>query len=297
MRLLIILRKIIFLRISDSVVRHRFGSCEPFSPQSIKTMTNKFYGIAALSLGILSQASATFDVRVSITNNATTGGVYFTPLWSGFHDGSFDLFDSGTVASAGLSELAETGSPATLSSEFGSSAGRVSTVLASDSGIGPGLFDPGRTASFDISLDEASNRYLTFASMLLPSNDAFIGNGDPLQNELFDSMGNFNGPITINLFGANVYDAGSELNDTMGAPFSTIGGTSTNTVNGVSIHAGLDNFIGTTLGDGNVLGQAFSGMTPIATITVSAIPEPSTFAAIAGFMVLGITVLRRRQRV
>lgn len=262
----------------------------------MKTMTNKFYGIAIISLGLISQASAAFDVRVSVTNNAASDGLYFTPVWTGFHDGSFDLFSTGSVASAGLVELAETGSPATLDSEFGTTGGRVSTTLASASGIGPGLFDPSRSASFDISLDETSNRYFTFASMLLPSNDAFIGNGDPLANELFDSMGNFNGPITITLFGANVYDSGSELNDTFGAPFSMVGGISTDTTDVVSLHAGLDDFVGTALGNGDILGQAFNGLTPIATITVTAVPEPSTFAAIAGICTLAIVGCSRRRR-
>ncbi|MGJ8640610.1 MAG: spondin domain-containing protein [Opitutaceae bacterium] len=259
-------------------------------------MTYKLPGLALISLGFLSAANAAFDVRVSVINNAASDGVYFTPVWSAFHDGSFDLFDSGSAASAGLAELAETGSPATLNTEFGTAGGRLATSLASASGIGPGLFDPGRSASFDITLDETNNRYFSFASMLLPSNDAFIGNGDPLANELFDAMGTFNGPLTITLFGSNVYDAGSELNDTFGAPFSMIGGTSTDTNVGVSIHAGLDNFIGSQLGNGDVLGQAFTDMTPIATITVTAVPEPSAYAMISGLLVLAFVGARRRVR-
>lgn len=259
-------------------------------------MKNKVIALGLVSLGLFSQTYAAFDVRVSVTNNAQSGGVYFTPVWSAFHDGSFDLFDSGSVASTGLSELAETGSQATLNAEFGSADGRIATALTSASGIGPGLFDPGRSASFDITLDETNNRYFSFASMLLPSNDAFIGNGDPLANELFDAMGNFNGPITITLFGADVYDAGSELNDTLGAPFTMIGGMSTDTNVGIASHVGLDNFIGATLGNGEIFGQAFDGMTPIATITVSAVPEPSAYAGIVGVLAIGVVGFMRRRR-
>jgi len=237
-----------------------------------------------------------FDVRVTVTNDAGSGGLYFTPVWTGFHNGTFDLFDSGSPASAGLENLAENGDVSTLNSEFGSANGRLSNTLTSASGIGPGLFDPGRSASFDISLDEVDNRYLSFASMILPSNDAFIGNGDPTSIELFDAMGNFNGPITLTILGANVYDSGSELNDTMGAPFSMIGGTSTDTADGVSLHAGLDNFLGSELGNGDLLTTAFGASTGIATITVSAVPEPSSYAAIAGVFMLAAAVYTRRRR-
>ena len=258
-------------------------------------MKNKVITLGFVSLGLLSQTYAAFDVRVSVTNNAQSDGLYFTPVWSAFHNGSFDLFDSGSLASAGLAELAETGSQVTLNADFGSADGRIAIGLTSASGIGPGLFDPGRTASFDITLDEANNRYFSFASMLLPSNDAFIGNGDPLSNELFDAMGSFNGPITITLFGSDVHDAGSELNNTLDAAFSMIGGSSTETNVGIASHLGLDNFIGTTLDNNVTLGQAFTGMTPIATITVSAVPEPSTYAAITGILsICAVGFMRRR---
>ena len=43
------------------------------------------------------------SVRVTVTNNAAAGGIYLTPMWIGFHDGGFDLFDIGGAASAGCS--------------------------------------------------------------------------------------------------------------------------------------------------------------------------------------------------
>ena len=33
--------------------------------------------------------------------------------------------------------------------------------------------------------------------MIIPSNDGFFGNEDPLEFEVFDENGNFNGPIEI----------------------------------------------------------------------------------------------------
>ncbi|MEO0509526.1 MAG: spondin domain-containing protein [Verrucomicrobiota bacterium] len=258
-------------------------------------MTAKITGLALLSIGLFSQANAAFDVRISVVNDAAVDGLYFTPLWTGFHSGNFDLFDPGSTASAGLEELAEEGMAVTLNTEFGTGSGRLSNSLASDSGIGPGLFDPGRSASFDITLDESANRYLSFASMLLPSNDAFFGNGNPTAYELFDAMGNFNGPFSITILGQNIWDAGSEVNDTLGAPFSMIPGDSTDENVGVSLHPGLDDFVGTALGNNDILGTAFTNLTPIATINISAVPEPSSFAAIAGVLALGWTAFGRRR--
>ncbi|MEM7386819.1 MAG: spondin domain-containing protein, partial [Verrucomicrobiota bacterium] len=79
-------------------------------------------------------------------------------------------------------------------------------------GIPP--FEPGETASLTLTLDanDPTNRYLSFASMIIPSNDAFIGNDDPTAHPVFDEMGNFVGGTLLAL-GADIYDAGTEVND------------------------------------------------------------------------------------
>lgn len=258
-------------------------------------MTNKTKLSTALFLITSSAAlNAATDIQVTVTNNAPSNGLYFTPVWSGFHNGSFNLFDNGGMASSGLETLAEEGNPSVLAAEFGTANGRISQAINSPTGPGPGLFAPNATGQAIFTLDEMNNRYFSFASMILPSNDAFIGNGNPTAYELFDAMGNFNGPLTISLFGNNVWDSGTELNDTFGAPFSAIGGTSTDTNQAIALHPGLDNFVGTELGNGTILGTAFTDATPIATITITAVPEPSSFAALAGLAILGVVGSRRR---
>ncbi|MEO0796864.1 MAG: spondin domain-containing protein [Verrucomicrobiota bacterium] len=260
-------------------------------------MKNVKYCTALLSLCALSTTHAVVNLEVTITSNAASDGVYFTPVWTAFHDGSFDIFDPGVAASAGLEALAEDGNNGVIDSAFGTASGRLSQTVNNPSGPGPGLFGPGSSNSVQIMVDETDNRYFSYASMILPSNDAFFANGNPTAIELFDALGNFNGEQTITIFGANVWDAGTEVNDTFGAPFSMIGGTSTDEGGTVALHAGLDNFVGTALGNGNILGVALdNGLAPIATITVNVVPEPSTYAAIFGSLVLGtVMVLRRRK--
>ena len=48
--------------------------------------------------------------------------------------------------------------------------------------------------------------------MVIPSNDAWIGNGNPMAYEVIDSAGNFIGTEFI-VAGTDVLDAGTEMND------------------------------------------------------------------------------------
>lgn len=63
---------------------------------------------------VLAFASSQVDaqsqqVRVTISSNAPTGGVALTPLWAGFHDGSFDSYNGGQSAQQGIERIAEDG--------------------------------------------------------------------------------------------------------------------------------------------------------------------------------------------
>ena len=162
-------------------------------------------------------------VTVQIKNTALDDGILLAPVWIGFHDGSYDLFDMGqpVLAGSALERLAEDGNPEPLQVEFGSSVpGGISGIVMGFEGF-PDIpvFEPGEQASAAFDLDPALNRFLSFAGMVLPSNDAFIANDDPIAIELFDAFGNFKGKQTILIFGTAVYDAGTELNNEMDAAF------------------------------------------------------------------------------
>ena len=71
---------------------------------------------------------------------------------------------------------------------------------------------PGETVSTTVTLegDSANNRFFSYAAMLFPTNDGFIGNDEPI--EIFDEAGNFIGADFI-VSGSEVLDAGTEVND------------------------------------------------------------------------------------
>ena len=153
------------------------------------------------------------DVTVEVENLAPESGNFLTPVWLAFHDGSFDIFDQGGTASAGLESLAEDGATGTLGTEFESSrTGSAHATLTSGGEIPP--FAPGASNAMTITLDGASplSRFLSFATMVIPSNDAFVANGDPMAMEIFDADGNFTGAEVI-IQGSQVWDAGTEVND------------------------------------------------------------------------------------
>ncbi|MEM6314115.1 MAG: spondin domain-containing protein, partial [Planctomycetota bacterium] len=156
--------------------------------------------VAAVAATSLATTAAAQSVSVTVENLAPAGGVSLTPLFIGIHDGTFDLFDPGVAVSPGLEEVAELGSTGTLAGEL--PGGSAFTTFTSGA---PPVFEPGEINT--TTLDAAGNRFLNIAAMVVPSNDLFIGNPTPI--ELFDDMGNFTGPVTITLTGANVWDAGT----------------------------------------------------------------------------------------
>lgn len=186
------------------------------------------------------------EVTVTVESLAPENGTLLTPFWVGFHDGNFDTYDSGATASAGLESLAEDGDSTLLSEEFlDSGAGFVEGVIPGAGGATPGPLDAGETTSLTFTVDRslASSRYFNYASMLLPSNDAFIANGDPEAIELFDEDGNFLGADFV-VAGNQVLDAGTEVNDEAEESTAFFAQSAPNTgtdENGtVSLHSGFD---------------------------------------------------------
>lgn len=191
-----------------------------------------------------------------------------------------------------------------MSSPSGSGGGGsgVDGVIAGMS-VTPPPFNPGESAvmNFDVP-DPATNRYFSYASMLVPSNDAFIANGNPMAHVVFDMAGNFAGPIVINILGSNILDAGTESNTQMEAAFINQTGPNMGTPEGGVVHphpgfigsatgpAGTPIILGGTTAAGTTVDPTLGdftlnqGAVPIARITIA--PEPSSVVLAAIALVL-----------
>ncbi len=255
--------------------------------------------IALLIASCVQLPSAAQDLKITVENLSPSSGFFLTPVWYGLHSGDFDLFDIGGNASSAIEAIAEEGDVSGLQSDF-SAPGRLQGVITGPAGFGsmapqPPLIDTGEVATvIQTTMNPSAYRYFSFASMVIPSNDAFIGNENPMAYEVFDSAGNFNGDLTIDLFGADIWDAGTEVNNTVGAAFSTLGGVGTTEGGTIQVHPGLTNFEGTGTPVGNIgIGTAPSLTTPLARITITRVPEPTT-ALMGTVALMGLGLARRK---
>ena len=277
--------------------------------------------------------ASALDVEVSVTNIAPDGGVVITPLWVGFHDGSFDSYNGGLSSQEGLERIAEDGDTSRISADFlggytyidnssgtpasafvltSQTTGRVDGTIGSLTGPPP--IQPGETVVDTFTIDTTGdNRYFSYASMVLPSNDFYIANGNPFAHDLSGLYGAAPGTSVSFFIGQQVNDAGTEEND-----FAFSAG------NGLFPQLGLPSGqagpnLGTATSDGiniDVLGIPFAGfanspadlsLNPaaalldfqdatlypngLAQVTIRVVPEPATLSLVG---LGGLALLRRR---
>ncbi|OLT65962.1 MULTISPECIES: spondin domain-containing protein [Moorena] len=240
------------------------------------------------TLAMASRATAA-TLKVTIESLAPENGTLLTPVWVGFHNGLFDIYDRGEAASPGLERIAEDGNAAVLSQEFfASGAGSVDGVIPGPNG--PVASGDIAQATFTV---DSTSRYFSYAAMILPSNDAFIANGNPLAFEIFDEEGNFTG-ADFTVLGSQVLDAGTEVNDEQQTTTAFFGQTIPDTgtpENGVvTLHPGFipgGPILSTeTFAQGDFTVDGYQ----IARIKVEKVPESSTtggLLAIGGLLWLG----------
>lgn len=272
-----------------------------------KTIRNFTVAVTASVLSLTATAQAT-TVEVEVSNLFEAGGLANTPVWVGFHDGTFDSFDIGSAASASVQALAEGGDVSGVTADFNSVAGGVQGVVAAPGGFpGAPVFEPGETASAQFNISAATNGYLSFLSMLIPTNDAFIGNDNPLAYSLFDSNGNFQA-LDILVIGGEVWDAGTEANIGFDSPFLVGGGAGARQGEDsvIGVHGGLATLpgglaiFGASTPAGYSIVEAAADFTAqgfqVARITVSQVPEPAALGLL-GLGLFGVMALSRRKRV
>lgn len=243
--------------------------------------------------------SSATDIQVKVTNEGTSDFT-LTPLWFAFQNGGFDLFDNGAAPSPGLELVAEDGDLSTLVSEFdaaGQPGNRQGAVFAPGGFGGAPVIEPGESGTAFITPINPSNyQFFSFASMVIPSNDTFIGNESATQYQVFTPGGEINDPsgtFTIQIFGNDVLDAGTEENNAMGAAFSTEGGDPTDTTDGIGPAGDLNEFLNTSTPSGITITDFIAPGELVATITITRLPEPST-VTLAILSVGGLLVRSKR---
>ena len=262
----------------------------------------KFLATAAIAVLLASPVTAA-SVRITITNNSETNGLYLTPFLNVFHSGDYSAFTPGEVASAGLEELAELGSTGTAAAEA-AGAGRVIDTLTEPLGVGPAVgappvFDPGNSASLVFDLNAQDNMYLTLLSMIIPSNDTFITD----TFRVFDA----NGAVieqSVSLGRSNVYDSGTEVNEQNGdgQAFNTADGNPPGllgTDEGGVVHGSTNAELATLFGQPLPTGffnqgSVSSSFDNLVTISISEVPLPAGSLLLLSALGMGGIAARRK---
>ncbi|MEM1180153.1 MAG: spondin domain-containing protein [Acidobacteriota bacterium] len=186
-----------------------------------------FRFIAALACLLIAIPAAAVEVELTIETLVPENGVFITPVWVGFHNGQFDSYDGGVSADLfpGLEEIAEDGNTGPISASFN---GQVPTGLDTTVAGAAGPLMAGETVTRRFDLSPATHRYFSYVSMVIPSNDAFIANGNPLAHRVFDVDGNFT-PLEFYVVAREINDAGTEVNDEIPANVAALGQMAPNT--------------------------------------------------------------------
>ncbi len=149
--------------------------------------------IPTLPLALASSMAFSQTLDIQITN--LTQGMFFTPLLVSAHMDDSHLFEAGEAATVALQSMAEGGNITPLVEA--TAAGTVNIENPAE-----GLLAPS-TSVMVSDLDTGTNTALSIVSMLLPTNDGFVG----LDNWSIPTEA---GSYTVYL---NAYDAGTEAND------------------------------------------------------------------------------------
>lgn len=201
--------------------------------------------------------SAQSKPRYEITVTNITANVVLTPILAVSHQENVKLFTLGDEASTELEILAEGGNTSPLANLLQSTKG-VGEIATTNSPL-----PPGQSVTLTVGI-RGQFKYISLASMLVPTNDAFFAvNGVEAPN----------GSSSVTVY-ANAYDAGTEVNDEdcdniPGPPMVCMGEGFNPSRAGaegfVHIHRGIH-------GIGDLAEETYDWRNPVAKVTIRRIP-------------------------
>ena len=194
--------------------------------------------LALLAGGILSADGHDEEMMVEVSITNLTRGQILSPAFVARHDsGAGSLYALGQPASEAMAKMAEDADATGLMADWDpESYGNVAEAMVADLNGGP--IKPGETVTVNFNVDDSKNM-MSFASMLVSTNDAFIGaNGLDLSKSR-----------TIYL---NAYDSGTEANSEdcayiPGPPCGNHAHDSSDPEGFVHVHAGVHGGTGSDL--------------------------------------------------
>ncbi len=250
---------------------------------------------AALCVMASAAVAQSRTVTVTVTNLAAANSISFAGTHIGFHSGAFDAFNIGTPAGPGIVSVAEGGVGTRWQADF------AAADPTATRGLIAGALLPGQSRSQSFIVNAGLNKFFTFATMVIPSNDFFLGNDNPTGFRLFDDAGN----LLINSItqtSSQIWDAGSEAFSVAGAAFLVNGVNDVRTPQNGLVSFNFAELMGFN-GQETAAGYVFtSGLTAGQAIyridfSVAVVPEPSTWLLLAsGLTMLGFVARRRKAR-
>ena len=258
----------------------------PIRPRSAQLATAS----ALLALTATAHA-AQVQVTVNIQNLAPTNSVAVAPLHLAFNNGTFDAFNIGGVGGAAIVSVAEGGAGGAWQAAFAAA-----DPTATRGTIGGGPLLPGASRSASFLVDSGLNPFFTFAAMVVPSNDFFIGNDSPTEYRLLNAAGQLQ-IGSINVKAHEIWDAGSEVYDPAAAAF--VGNNSLRTAQNSVVALNFAEFYGyngLVTGAGYTFNSQLTADSDVFRIsfTAAAVPEPHSLALmLAGLAGVGWLAKRR----
>jgi len=241
------------------------------------------------------------QLRVTVENLAPANSISFAPFRFGLSNGTFDAFNEGSpgfllgnpgIADAPIVTIAEGGNGTTWFPAFTAAEPNSNTGTVFGPG-GPPIL-PGQSNSAVFTVNTA-NRFFQYASMVVPSNDHFIGNDSPFEQPIFDAAGN----LVVTSFteqARSIWDAGSETQNPLNAAFLVVGNNDLRVNENLPVRfdfAGLSAFNGlATAGGYNFNSNLLSADSSIIRISFEIVPEPVSLGLISA----GAFGLLRRRR-